>query len=250
MNHSKLKALPVAVCLAAILVLGGCHKKAVAPPPPPPPTPAPAPAPVPTASIRATPLAIDQGQSATLAWSTTNATSAAIGGIGTVATSGSQSVSPTNSTTFTLTANGPGGSVEATARITVNPPPPTPAPLPPSITDEQLFEQGVHDVYFDYDKADLRPQDSTVTEQDAAFLVKHPDMKFVIEGHCDERGSAEYNIALGQMRAESLQHALVSDGVPASRIRVISLGKEKPFCTESNEQCWQQNRRDHLRLDR
>jgi peptidoglycan-associated lipoprotein len=105
------------------------------------------------------------------------------------------------------------------------------------MTDEQLFEQGVHDVYFDYDKADLRPQDSTVTEQDAAFLVKHTDMKFVIEGHCDERGS-------------SLQHALVSDGVPASRIRVISLGKEKPFCTESNEQCWQQNRRDHLRLDR
>jgi peptidoglycan-associated lipoprotein len=108
----------------------------------------------------------------------------------------------------------------------------------------------VNDVYFDYDKADLRPQDSTVTEQDAAFLVKHPDMKLVIEGHCDERGSAEYNLALGQMRAESLQHALVSDGVPASRIRVTSLGKEKPFCTESNEQCWQQNRRDHLRLDR
>ena len=159
MNHSKQKALPATVCLAAILVLGGCHKKAVAPPPPSPPTPAPAPAPVPTASIRATPSVIDQGQSATLAWSTTNATSAAIGGIGTVATSGSQLVSPTRSSTFTLTANGPGGSVEATARITVNPPPPTPAPLPPSMTDEQLFEQGVQDVYFDYDKADLRPQD-------------------------------------------------------------------------------------------
>ena len=232
MNHSKQKALPVAACLAVILVLGGCHKKAVAPPPPPPPKPAPAPAPAPTASIRATPLVIDQGQSATLAWSTTNATSASIGGIGTVATSGSQVVSPTRSATFTLSANGPGGSAEATARITVNPPPP--APLPPSITEEQLFEQNVNDVYFDYDKADLRPQDSTVTEQDAAFLVKHPDMKLVIEGHCDERGSAEYNLALGQMRAESLQHALVSDGVPASRIRVTSLGKEKPFCTESN----------------
>jgi peptidoglycan-associated lipoprotein len=118
------------------------------------------------------------------------------------------------------------------------------------MTDEQLFEQNVHDVYFDYDKAELRPQDSTVTEQDAAFLVKHPDMKLVIEGHCDERGSAEYNIALGQRRAESLLKALVTDGVPASSIRVISYGKEKPFCTESNEQCWQQNRRDHLRLDR
>jgi len=75
-------------------------------------------------------------------------------------------------------------------------------------------------------------------------------MKFVVEGHCDERGSAEYNIALGQERAMSLQKALVTGGVPASSIRVISYGKEKPFCTESNEQCWQQNRRDHLRLDR
>jgi peptidoglycan-associated lipoprotein len=249
-NYSKLKALPVAACLAAILVLGGCHKKAVAPPPPPPPTPAPAPAPVPTASIRVAPSVIDQGQSATLAWSTTDATSAVIGGIGTVATSGSQLVSPTRSSTFTLTANGPGGNVEATTRITVNPPPPAPAPLPPSMTDEQLFEQNVQDAYFDYDKADLRPQDATVVEQDAAFLVKHPDMKFVIEGHCDERGSAEYNIALGQRRAESLLKALVTDGVAASSIRVISDGKEKPFCTESNEQCWQQNRRDHLRLDR
>lgn len=248
MNHSKLKALPVAVCLVAIIVLGGCHKKAVAPPPPPPP--APAPAPMPTANIRATPSVIDQGQTATLAWSTTNATSAEISGIGTVATSGSQSVSPTRSATFTLTAKGPGGSVEATARITVNPPTPKPAPLPPSMTDEQLFEQNVHDVYFDYDKADLRPQDATVAEQDAAFLGMHPDMKFVIEGHCDERGSAEYNLALGQLRAQSLQKALVTDGVPASRIRIISYGKEKPFCSESNEQCWQQNRRDHLRLDR
>jgi peptidoglycan-associated lipoprotein len=205
---------------------------------------------MPTANIRATPSVIDQGQTATLAWSTTNATSAEISGIGTVATSGSQSVSPTRSATFTLTAKGPGGSVEATARITVNPPTPKPAPLPPSMTDEQLFEQNVHDVYFDYDKADLRPQDATVAEQDAAFLGMHPDMKFVIEGHCDERGSAEYNLALGQLRAQSLQKALVTDGVPASRIRIISYGKEKPFCSESNEQCWQQNRRDHLRLDR
>jgi peptidoglycan-associated lipoprotein len=118
------------------------------------------------------------------------------------------------------------------------------------MTDEQLFEQNVHDVYFDYDKANLRAQDLAVAEQDAAFLVQHPNMKFVVEGHCDERGSAEYNIALGQERAMSLQKALVTGGVPASSIRVISYGKEKPFCTESNEQCWQQNRRDHLRLDR
>jgi peptidoglycan-associated lipoprotein len=130
------------------------------------------------------------------------------------------------------------------------PPPPPPAPAAPSITEEQLFEQNVHDVFFDYDKYTLRPQDTSVADQDAAFLRKNPDMKVVIAGHCDERGSEEYNLALGQNRAESLQKAFVNDGIAASRIRVISLGKEKPFCTESNEQCYQQNRRDHLALDR
>jgi peptidoglycan-associated lipoprotein len=81
-------------------------------------------------------------------------------------------------------------------------------------------------------------------------LLKYPDIKLLIEGHCDERGSAEYNIALGEKRAKSMQNALVNDGIPASRIRIISYGKEKPFCTDSNEKCWQQNRRDHLKLDR
>jgi len=250
LNHTKLKRLPVAVCLAAILVLGGCHKKVAAPPPPPPPPPpAPAPAPAPTATLGASPQAIDLGQSATLTWTTTNATATSIDGIGPVAASGSQAVSPTRSSTYTLTAKGPGGSVQATTRITVNPPPPKPEPLPPSLTEEQLFEQNVQDVYFDYDKSNLRTQDSSIVDRDTAFLLQHPEMKLVIGGHCDERGSAEYNIALGQNRALALQHALVTGGVPASRIRVVSYGKERPFCTESTEQCWQQNRRDHLQLD-
>lgn len=140
--------------------------------------------------------------------------------------------------------------MEANARLTVNPPAPKPVPPPPPVTEEQLFEQNMHDIYFDYDKAGIRTQDTSVVEQDSAFLQKYPDIKLVIEGHCDERGSAEYNIALGEKRAESLQKALVNDGIPASRIRVISYGKEKPFCTDSNEQCWQQNRRDHLTIDR
>lgn len=249
MNHLRLSKLPIAVCLAAIVLLGGCHKKVAASAPPPSPPP---PKPAPTASITVTPSAINYGQSAVLRWTTSNAASASISGIGTVETSGSQSVYPRSSTTYTLTARGDGGTAEANTRVTVTspPPPPSPAPAPPSLTEDQLFEQNAHDVYFDYDKADLRPQDSTVAEQDAAFLLKHPEIKLVIEGHCDERGSAEYNIALGQRRAQSLEKALVTDGVPASSIRVISYGKEKPFCTESNEQCWQQNRRDHLRPDR
>jgi len=247
-NHSRLKKLPVAVCLAAILVLAGCHKKAPAAPPPPPPPPPP---PAPTASITVTPSAIQQGQYATVTWKTTNADHVSIAGIGPVAPNSSQSVSPAESTTYTLTAQGPGGSTQAYARLTVTPPPPPPPPpAAPSLTDEQLFEQSVHDIFFDYDKADIRTSDATVVQQDAAFLTQHPGMKIVIAGHCDERGSAEYNIALGQRRAQSMQKALAADGVAASQMRIVSYGKEKPFCTDSNEQCWQQNRRDHLVLDR
>ena len=117
------------------------------------------------------------------------------------------------------------------------------------MSEDQLFEQNVKDVYFDYDKYDLRSQDSEVAQDDASFLKQHPDIKVLIAGHCDERGSEEYNIALGQNRAQALQHALVNDGVSSSRIRVISYGKEKPFCTESNEQCWQLNRRDGFAMD-
>jgi peptidoglycan-associated lipoprotein len=190
------------------------------------------------------------GQSATLSWSTTNATSATITGIGPVPVNGSQPVTPSTSTVFTLTATGPGGTVSASTRITLTPPPPPPPAATVSLTDEQLFEQNMHDVYFDYDKSALRPQDASVVSEDAAFLQQHPAMKVVIGGHCDERGSAEYNIALGQERAASLQKALEDKGVPASQLRIVSYGKEKPFCTESTEECWQQNRRDHLVLDR
>ena len=80
--------------------------------------------------------------------------------------------------------------------------------------------------------------------------TSHPNVKLLIGGYCDERGSSEYNLALGQKRADSAKKALVDAGVDASRIRVISYGKEKPFCTESNEACWQQNRRAGFSLDR
>ncbi len=81
---------------------------------------------------------------------------------------------------------------------------------------------------------------------DIAFLQQHPDVHFTIEGHCDSRGSTEYNLALGDNRAGAVKNALVQGGIAADRIRTISYGKERPFCTEENEQCWQQNRRGHL----
>lgn len=245
MNYFSFSRLSTVVCLSGIVVLAGCHKKVVAVAPPPPAAPIPAP----TATISVSPSDIGAGQTATLKWSTTNAATASIAGLDTVASSGSQSVSPSSSTDYTLTAKGTGGSVQQTARLTVNPAPVKAAPVA-SMTEEQLFEKNMSDTYFDYDKYTLRPQDSSVAEQDAAFLQKHPNMKILIAGHCDERGSEEYNIALGENRAQSLEKALVAGGVAASSIRVVSYGKEKPFCTDSNDQCWQENRRDHLTLDR
>ena len=91
-----------------------------------------------------------------------------------------------------------------------------------------------------------RPRSS----RDASYLVSHPEIKIVIGGYCDERGSNEYNLALGQNRADAAKNALVTAGVAANRIRVISYGKEKPFCTESTEECWQHNRRAGFTLDR
>ena len=230
--------------LSVLLLVAGCNKKKPAPPPPPPPPP-----PAPTASISANPSTINAGQSTQLTWTTENATDVSIEGIGKVQASGSQTVTPTDSTTYRLAASGPGGTQEASTRVTVN----RPAPVvqqeaPPSLTDQQLFDQNIKDAYFDYDSYEVRPQDNAALRADAQFLNQHPNWRVLIEGHCDERGSTEYNMALGDSRAQAAKQALVSAGVAANRLTTTSFGKEKPFCTESNEQCWQQNRRGHLVL--
>jgi peptidoglycan-associated lipoprotein len=227
--------------LGAIMFLAACHKKAAPPPPPPPPPPA-----SPTASLTANPETVDKGQSTTLTWQTTNATDVSIGGIGAVQANGSQQVTPTDSTTYTLTAKGPGGTQEATARVTVNAPS-APAPTPaPSATEEELFSQNVKDIYFAYDKSDIGSDQQASMQEDINFLKQHPDIHFTIEGHCDERGSTEYNLALGDSRAGAVKSSLVSGGISAESMKTVSYGKEKPFCSESNEQCWQQNRRGHF----
>ena len=109
-----------------------------------------------------------------------------------------------------------------------------------------MFSQSVKDIFFDYDKYNIRTDQQSSLQGDAQFLSQHSSVTFIIEGHCDERGSTEYNLALGTNRAEAVKSALVQAGVAANRIKTISYGKEKPFCTESNEQCWQQNRRGHF----
>ncbi|HTZ82285.1 MAG TPA: peptidoglycan-associated lipoprotein Pal [Candidatus Acidoferrales bacterium] len=244
MKQLNMKWFLLILAVSALLGLGACGKKATPPPPPPPPPPA-----APTASISVSPDTIQPGQSASLTWQTSNATDVSIDGIGAVQANGSQTVSPSASTTYHLVAKGAGGTQEATARLTVTQPPPPPPPTP-TVTDEDLFNQNVKDVYFDYDKSDIRGDQQASVQADAQFFTQHPNMNFTIEGHCDERGSTEYNLALGDQRATSMKNALTAAGVNASQIKTISYGKEKPFCTESNEACWQQNRRDHLVLQK
>jgi peptidoglycan-associated lipoprotein len=227
--------------LAALLFVAGCEKKSTPPPPPPPPPP-----PAPTASLSANPDSIQAGQSTQLTWRTDNATDVSIDGIGKVDPNGSKTVSPTGSTTYRLVAKGPGGSQDATARVTVEAGTTTTV----SESEEQMFARNVQDIFFDYDSFSLRPDATQSLATASQFLQQHPNLKFTIEGHCDERGSTEYNLALGDSRAAAVRDQLTRNGVTADRIKTISYGKEKPFCSESNEQCWQQNRRGHFVLQK
>jgi peptidoglycan-associated lipoprotein len=241
--NSRKNWLVAFVLLIALFSVAGCKKK-VKPQIPPTAPPAAAPAPSPTAQISASPSSITAGEQVVLTWSTTNATSASIDGIGDVPTSGLKTVTPPASTTYRLVAKGSGGTADAEVRVTVSSPPPQVTQPPASnVSSEEDFKAHVHDIFFDFDKYDIRSDATSTLEQDAAYLASHPDVKFTIGGYCDDRGSEEYNLALGQSRAQAAKTALVNAGIAASRIRLISYGKEKPFCTEENETCWQQNRR-------
>jgi len=140
---------------------------------------------------------------------------------------------------------------ERPAETQVAPPPaPTPAPVEPSVLSEDLESLNrkgyLQDAFFDFDKADLRSDARTALAADAEWLKKYPPIQVLIEGHCDERGTAKYNLSLGDRRANASKEYLASLGVDASRIKTLSYGKEKPFCTASTEDCWQQNRRGHF----
>jgi peptidoglycan-associated lipoprotein len=232
------------VMLAAAVFAFGCKK----PPKAQQPTTAP-PAPAaarPTVTLQASPASINKGESATLTWNSTDATELSIAPeVGAVTAQGSTKVSPAASTTYTITASGPGGSASATASVSVNAPPP-PVEQPKGPTDAELWDRGVHDAYFDLDKADIRADARAALSKTADFLKAYPQLKVTIEGHCDERGSTEYNLSLGDRRASAVKQYILSLGIAADRISTVSYGKEKPFCMESNESCWQQNRRGHF----
>jgi len=146
----------------------------------------------------------------------------------------------------------------APAKPPAPPPPPTPtaAPTPRALTEDEIMaqksldqlnkEQPLADVFFDLDQSSIRDEARASLTTNANWLKRWTGMRVSIEGHCDERGSAEYNLALGERRASAVKAYLVELGVPGDRVVIVSKGKEAPFCTESNESCWQQNRRGHF----
>src|SRR5579884_428094 len=238
---------------ALVLVAAtGCHKKAPPPPPPPAPAPAPPPAKPVINYFTAEPTTITSGQPSSLRWSVNDATNVEIdNGIGQVSPNGRRAVYPTATTTYHMTATGPGGTAEGFATVTVNaPPPPPPAPAAPQPTVQDILAHQVQDIHFDYDKSDIRPVDQPVLQADASALKQifqmDPNFVVTIEGHCDERGSAEYNLALGDRRAAATRDALVALGVPADKLKTVSYGKERPLCTDPTEECYARNRRAHF----
>jgi peptidoglycan-associated lipoprotein len=231
--------------VGVVAIVGGCKKHVASVPPA---QTTPAPTAQPTITLNASPTTVNPGASVNLTWSSTNATDVSIDpSVGRVAVEGSTPVTPTESTTYVATANGPGGTSTATTRVTVTGGAAVVAPTtgqPAGISE--LFEQNVRDAFFDFNKADIRPDARDALTKDAEFLRSYSTVHITIEGHCDERGSTEYNLGLGQRRAQASKNYLVSLGISADRIDTVSWGKERPFCTESNEECWQQNRRGHF----
>lgn len=113
---------------------------------------------------------------------------------------------------------------------------------PKYIEEKGVFE----DIHFDFDKYDIRPDAKPILESVADWLFKNKTVMLLIEGHCDERGTNEYNLALGDRRAKATKDYLIALGIPSGRIQIMSYGEEKPLCTEKSEECWQKNRRAHF----
>lgn len=219
----------------------------------------------PTASLTIEPRTITRGQSAVLSWSTGNATEREVApGIGSVDREGTRRVSPNQTTTYRISATGPGGSTEAQATLAVvEPPPPPPPPSPRAAEQEpgpapaptapsgpsldELFAQNVQDIFFAFNSSHITPEARAMLERAAQFLNAYPEVRVLTGGHADEIGSPEYNRQLGLHRGNAARDVLVSLGVDPSRISVISHGEDSPFCTQSSEEaCRKLNRRAHF----
>jgi peptidoglycan-associated lipoprotein len=159
------------------------------------------------------------------------------------ATTAASAPPPTGSPTPSAAA--PSTSAPGPAMTPSTAAPSTAAPATPPRPSEFRETENLKDVYFDFDKYDIRAGDARILDTNAAWL-KTNDNLVLIEGHCDERGTNEYNLALGERRAKATMNYLVGQGVQANRITIISYGKERPTCTEHSEACWAKNRRSHF----
>jgi len=255
-NINRLYAVLFAVVLS--LFVAGCKKKTPPPVPPPPPKPVEQPKPAPAkpsiSSFEAEPSTIERGQSATLRWTVTGeaATITIEPGVGSVPATGSRQVFPSNTTTYSLTATNEGGSTRMTATVNVTAPAPAApaAPAKPRRSISEALSSDVQDALFDYDSATIREDARAALSRDAealkAIFSEFPSQTIIVEGHADERGSAEYNLGLADRRASAAKEYVVQLGVPGDRLKTVSYGKERPQCTESEESCWQKNRRAHF----
>jgi peptidoglycan-associated lipoprotein len=151
---------------------------------------------------------------------------------------GAQSSTPGGGSLAGSTAPGADGSAAAPTQAAA----PTARPLP----QEFAAIPDLRDIHFEFDSYDIRPSDARTLDTNAAWLRQNANMLVLIEGHCDERGTNEYNLALGEHRAKAAMNYLVSQGVQASRITIISYGEERPVCEEKSEECWARNRRAHF----
>jgi peptidoglycan-associated lipoprotein len=166
---------------------------------------------------------------------------------GTATTMAPSSSQPSSTATPSTPSTAQPGGGGATATPT---PAPTPAPTPRPEPGGFTAIPELQDIYFDFDKYDIRPSDARTLDANAAWLKSNPNHLVLIEGHADERGTNEYNLALGERRAKSTMNYLVSQGVQANRITIISYGEERPTCTEHTEGCWAKNRRSHFLVKR
>ncbi len=258
MTHTRSIPLFTVLLLATAFGSFACNHKVAAAPPAPAAAPAAVAAtpvaPRPTITLRADRQALTRGQAATLTITSQNATSITIEpGIGTVPLNGNRQVTPASSVTYVATATGPGGTAGDTVRLTVNDPAPvatpiravtpnaTPAPTP--LTMDQQIQRAMQPIAFDYDKAEIRADQFQLLQSEAAFLKQNSNLRFTVEGHCDERGSEEYNLALGDRRANAVKLYLIGQGIPESRLNSVSYGEERPVCHDQTEDCYQRNRR-------
>jgi peptidoglycan-associated lipoprotein len=212
LNSTRLNKLSLIAAAITLSLVAGCHKKQGPDPNSMGPVTPPVVTAPPTATLTADPISIDLGQSVVLNWRTPERKCSHHRRHRPGERNGTQTVSPANSTNFHLVAKGDGGSVEANVRVTVNVPvaPTAPADNSADMGTDAAFHKNVQDVFFDYDSYELRPDATSAAANAAAYLTAHPAIKVVIGGYCDDRGSAEYNLALGENRANSAKSALVS----------------------------------------